>query len=119
MNNSGLPAAIATRRARGRRGLVRTGIAIGLGPILRAPEGTINIWITWVFWEMDHSVNLSRDPRLDSSYHEGPFDSTSTFPYRVGADSAEEKVNAMRTRTVRFLKERCMMIENICMMKKI
>jgi hypothetical protein len=36
-------------------------------------------------------------------YHEGPLNSTSRFPHRTGADRAEEKVNAARARTVRFM----------------
>jgi len=39
----------------------------------------------------------------NSNYHEGPLKSTSRFPYRSGADRAEERADAARARTARFM----------------
>jgi hypothetical protein len=40
----------------------------------------------------------------NSIYHEGSLDSTSRFPYRIGADKAQETIDdAASARTVRFM----------------
>jgi hypothetical protein len=46
------------------------------------------------------------DDTRNSNYPEGPLNSTSTSPYRIGAHSTDETVNAARARTVIFMKER-------------
>ena len=102
-----------------KRGLVRTGIAIGLpvGTILRASETTPNIWFYGVFLEMEHRVSPPREPRFQLSRK--PFNSTRTFHCLIGADRTKESVNPARARAVRFMNERMMMLENICLMENL
>jgi len=50
------------------------------------------------------------DDTSNCNYPEGLSNSTSTFPYRIGADRAEETANAARARAVKCMKERMFQI---------
>ena len=51
-------------------------------------------------------IRHPRDNTSNSNYHRRPLNSTSIFPYRIGADRPEETAYAERERIMRFMQER-------------
>jgi len=80
------------------------GIQVGTGSVRRSSDFDMPVIISPARPGRVRRITGPPNPiprgTSNSNYHEGPLNSTSKFPYRIGADRAEDTA---RARTVRFM----------------